>query len=634
MGLLLLAVLLPLTTRALVGRRGAVIYVRWEPSITDAGRRNLESRFHLADGEMPDAATWKYDLLDVSPGNIRALVAEPAVADTHALDRATGRLAPSAVRTSRRLRASTAGDRIVAVSDFLAMLAGVIAALTLVRVRLRIPAATARWVRARWTVPSSATRARLDPAVDLSYDDRPRLWTAAVMAVWAPLVIILCVTLWRTPFPINEAVALLEDTAARPPARFLIPDTAYYRPFFYFTLSALWHHGGTLGTTLAGIRLMTIIPVVLIVALFIWHLRPRTGIDAAAAGIAVAVLVGSPGFRDNLEIGLSYTIVGMLIALVVWILLNREWRPWHAPLVVVLTLVAIGFKEQGLVLVPLVIVASWTRASGSSRAMAVTLGTIAVAYVALRLSWRGSWELFQQDLGLGFAEIEKGEAAVRFAAFPYWMYVYNGASTVANVLFAEPTRGIFRIVRAVTDGETELWQIIHAGSSVALTGVITWWGIRALKRNSNGNWSPQSRLFVATGVIVLACGALSFNYSRDRLGGMAVVFYAMAAFFALREAAAQALAASRARFVMASLGLVLLGAAWHTRAVATLEYAHVHSWGNQEEWFVRLASRRIEHAHRTVYLRIMESMVEQGIDPAAPRTTRFPDWVLLIIGEV
>jgi hypothetical protein len=134
-------------------------------------------------------------------------------------------------------------------------------------------------------------------------------------------------------------------------------------------------------------------------------------------------------------------------------------------------------------------------------------------------------------------------------------------------------------------------------------------------------------------VVLLACGVLSFNYSRDRLGGMAAVFYAIAAFFAVRAAAARILAASRARFVMASLGLALLAAAWHTRAVATLEYARVHSWGNQEEWFVRLPARRIEYAHRTVYVRIMESMIDQGTDPAAPRPTRFPDWVFLIIGR-
>jgi hypothetical protein len=36
--------------------------------------------------------------------------------------------------------------------------------------------------------------------------------------------------------------------------------------------------------------------------------------------------------------------------LTVWTFLNRDSRPWHTPLVIVLALIAIGFKEhrQGL----------------------------------------------------------------------------------------------------------------------------------------------------------------------------------------------------------------------------------------------------------------------------------------------
>jgi hypothetical protein len=199
----------------------------------------------------------------------------------------------------------------------------------------------------------------------------------------------LCLTLWRTPFPITEAVALFEDAADRPPTRFLIPDTTYYRPLFQMLLSVFWHSGWSLDTTLMWIRLLTIVPTLLLVILFVWQCRPRSTPEAVAAGVAVAVLIGSPGFRDNLELPLSYTIVGMAIALIVWILLNREPRTWHGPVVMALTLTAIGFKEQGLVLVPLVVAAWWTRAPSASRGLAATHVTIALAYVALRLTYRG-----------------------------------------------------------------------------------------------------------------------------------------------------------------------------------------------------------------------------------------------------
>ena len=114
---------------------------------------------------------------------------------------------------------------------------------------------------------------------------------------------------------------------------------------------------------------------------------------------------------------------------------------------------------------------------------------------------------------------------------------------------------------------------------------------------------------------------------------MAVVFYALATFFAVREAASRMIAGTRVRLVMAGLGLAILAAAWQTRTVATLEYARVHSWGNQVEWFVRLPTRRLDFAHRPVYLTIMESMIEQGTDPSAPHPTRFPGWVFRMTGR-
>ena len=59
-------------------------------------------------------------------------------------------------------------------------------------------------------------------------------------------------------------------------------------------------------------------------------------------------------------------------------------------------------------------------------------------------------------------------------------------------------------------------------------------------RTVDRTWSPESRLFIVATVVVVACGSFSFNYSRDRLGGMAVVFCALAAYAAVRAAANRA----------------------------------------------------------------------------------------------
>jgi hypothetical protein len=115
-GLIVLAAALPLAARALAGPRGAIVHVRWQPSVTTADRQALEARFRLADGEQLDAGTWRYDLVDTARRNIESLVAEPAAADTHNIDRSSGVVDRSAIRTTRRLRFRT-GDAFVAGVD-------------------------------------------------------------------------------------------------------------------------------------------------------------------------------------------------------------------------------------------------------------------------------------------------------------------------------------------------------------------------------------------------------------------------------------------------------------------------------------------------------------------------------------
>jgi len=604
------------------------VNVRWREGVTASVRASVEAEHRLTQARNLGDRTWSYALGDTSTDSIRRLVQDLRVEDTHHIDRSrfalTGDATPTPFFGPRWFVAWSA-------------LIGAAAVGTVAWVRRRrwvrfqamlkrAGAASAQALAAVWNEVQArdASNALSSETAVLPANDR-RFWTMAATVVSAPLVIVLCVTLWGTPFPITEIVALLEDVTNEPTAALLSPDTTYYRPLYDLALSTVWHSGTTLETRLAAIKLLTIVPVVVLLLGLIWHVRPRTAAESAAAVFAVGVLAGSGGFRDNLEIGLNYTIVGMPLALMVWILLNRERRVWHTPLVIALTLVAIGFKEQGLVLLPIVIIGWWTGAPGASRGMAATAALIGVAYVAFRLSATGTWEVFEQDVGLGFSELDRFTAAARFGAFPYWMYAYNGASTIANILFAEPTRGVFRIVHAAVDDSLELWHVLHLFSSVVLTAVIAWWGVHSLKIAIRSQWSLESRLFVVMVVVLLASGVLSFNYSRDRLGGMAAVFYALAAFFAVRAAAARILRGPGFQFAAVALLLTLVAAAWQTRAIATVEWARAHSNGqNQREWFVLLPERRVTFARRTTYIRIMESMVAQGTDPAAPRRRDFP----------
>jgi hypothetical protein len=153
-GLVLLAAVLSLTARLIAGPRGALVHVRWQPSITAAEREGFERRFRLTQGEPLDAGTWRYDLVDPSGDNISALVSEPAAADTHNIVRASGALDPAAVRTSRRSRFA-GGDAMVAIADRLA------ATLALLGVALVLGGALARTAAAQAAMRRSRRSADL-----------------------------------------------------------------------------------------------------------------------------------------------------------------------------------------------------------------------------------------------------------------------------------------------------------------------------------------------------------------------------------------------------------------------------------------------------------------------------------------
>jgi hypothetical protein len=107
---------------------------------------------------------------------------------------------------------------------------------------------------------------------------------------------------------------------------------------------------------------------------------------------------------------------------------------------------------------------------------------------------------------------------------------------------------------------------------------------------------------------------------------MAVVFYAMAAYFAMRAAGRRAVLARSGAMVATCAAMLLLAGAWQVRAIGTLEDVRVRSESTQREWLTDLQRRRVERADRPTYLRILNAMVDQGLDPCLAQRTSYPGW--------
>jgi hypothetical protein len=441
-------------------------------------------------------------------------------------------------------------------------------------------------------------------------------WSIGVLAVAAPLGLLLVSTLWQSPYPVSEAVALFEDVDTRPVSDFFWPTTAYYRPLQYLAMSMVWHGAGSLDSALAMARLLHIGPLLLALVLLVHAMRPAAASDFAAATVAVAVFFGSPGLSDNLELPLSYTIVGMPAALAVWLIAERPRGLRISVALALLLVLAVGFKEQGLVAAAVLLASWWAGAPGVTRRVALGVGASAAAYVMFRLATLPpSVRPFEQDIGLGFTWLDKDDAGARFGAFPWPVYLYNAMSTMGRLLVAEPTNGVFSVTRAAVDGALTPWQLVQVLSSTGLTLVVAWWAATEAVRGTPPSGSPAMRVLAAFAVSVVSCGLLGFNYSRDRLGGMAVPFQALAAYWAVRALMGRARSLRPAARAATIAALVMLAAGWQLRAVSTLEHARSTAAKNHREWLTDLAARRRAFANRGAYLAILEQMVPQGTAP-------------------
>jgi hypothetical protein len=80
------------TLRLTYGQRPAYVHVRWVAPVDAATREQIERAHGLTRGELREGRTRGYYLTDLSTGNIRDLVGNPAVEDTHQIHRTAFRI--------------------------------------------------------------------------------------------------------------------------------------------------------------------------------------------------------------------------------------------------------------------------------------------------------------------------------------------------------------------------------------------------------------------------------------------------------------------------------------------------------------------------------------------------------------
>lgn len=396
-----------------------------------------------------------------------------------------------------------------------------------------------------------------------------------------------CDLLWM-PIQVSDSLGEILDARQSSSAWESFTDAlgneAYLRPFRIAQIKLLFDLSGDRHYWLVyrGFHALLLVAAIL---LFTRALRVQTFADVGAAAFALVVLIGLQTFRGTVQE--AFPINHFLeIALLCLVVLNLAQSRGGVCVDIgaALTFAVAALTLESGLLVWLVAVVAW--AVGwrgiSVRGLALMTAILAgYAYLRFVHLATGVPSLTERSSGYLFRMLEPQEIQRRFGAQPLWFYAYNVLASMGSVLFAEPRSGVFEATGAWLDDRPLRRELLPFVTSAATTGVIAWAATRHLLRRP---WGDPARAIAIFAAVLAANAVMSFAYTKDEIMSIAGVFYALAAFVALRELAA---ATSRLRFAaaMASVLLVcLLATGWSIRAAGVHYVLRSQAIKHQIDW--------------------------------------------------
>ena len=364
--------------------------------------------------------------------------------------------------------------------------------------------------------------------------------------------------------------------------------------------------------------------------LLLWALvRPRTASGGVAFLIGAACFTGLHTTHFML-IGtpLNECLMVTLGVFAGYALLNRT-RGWGVDLSAFLLSMTVPFAQEAGLLVPLLFVAAYLFGAGAVSRRTVVASCLPLAFYASIRAFSSApvvpgW--YFQGTGFLGRSLEPAEQEALFGAFPMVMYLYNITASLSTVLVSEPRAGVVTLLNAAADRHVFLWQIVHIVTSVASTGLIAVWMLRA-------RWTPARRALALTACAVIVLNAcFGFLYTRDRIVSAAGASYALLLALAVSDACRRWRTASRGepgRLVLATaLAVVTVG--WTVRAAGAFSWLNDYAWEAKQEWAdedwrppsdVDLDDPGTRRLMEELRARARERMLDPESDPARARET-------------
>ena len=464
---------------------------------------------------------------------------------------------------------------------------------------------------------------------------------AGVLALAAVLAAAIAYDLWRMPVQVSDSLQEILDAQASPSiaASFgnAIGTTSYLRPLRIAQIKALFDlaNGQYYRLVYRGFHALLI---VLLIWLFVRALPIESPLDGAAAAVALTVLIGLHTFlgflREAFPIN-HFLEVAVLVLLALNLTLSNGGLPragsrgWLIDLLAGLTFVFAALTLESGVLIWVVIATAWILGlRGVSTRGLVFVTALLAGYFVLRFWYleTGLPSLTERTSGFFLERLEPSEIEQRFGDRRLVFYAYNVVASILSVLFSEPRDGLFVATRAWRGGDVHPQASLTVLSSVAMTLTMVWAAVHQWRRGSA--LGRSGHLVVIAAVILVANAVLSFSYTKDDIIAVAGMFYAFAAFAAVRAALEYAQAGGLVRGSLVSVMLLALASAWAMRSSGVHHVMSEHAFRSRNDW-AELPMRWQQEGRwpkEPQPLALIDRLRDQALQAEVPNPQMLPEW--------
>jgi len=450
-------------------------------------------------------------------------------------------------------------------------------------------------------------------------------------ALASVLAATLAYDLWRMPIQVADALGEIVDAQQSPSIMSSFTrnfgSTAYLRPLRIAQIKALFDAShGNYRFAYRGSHALLLVALLL---LFAGALRVESGRDLAAAAFALTALTGLHTFlgfvREAFPINHFLEIAVLCLAMLT---LTQSRGGWWVDVAACLLFVAGALTLESGLLVWVVVAAAWLCGlRGVSRGGVAAVTVLLIGYLAWRFQYldTGLPGLDERSSGFMLERLEPEELQRRFGQAPLMFYAYNVAASVLSVLASEPRDGLFVFARSWIDGDVRPREYVAVISSAATTAMIGWWAVTRWRARAFR--VPSDRVAVVGGIVLLVNGVLSFAYTKDDIVAVGGVFYALAAFVAVREVIERSSTLHRSAVVV-TLVLFVLSSRWAVRSLGIHHVLAAQAFRVRNDWVEAPAVLRSENRwpQQPAGVELVETLRTQAIESPVANIELVPEW--------